>query len=95
MIIFSVILFHKKITEKNLKKKEVSKSEDKKELVTCFDCNGTGIMKHDENSDLVKLGLIPKGLEEECQTCYGRGNLYECIRPNGMIYYLTPQRSPH
>lgn len=64
-------------------------SSDNCKVVSCIDCNGSGIFEYKSNNPLVEMGSVPEGTKEECQSCYGLGKLEKCIRPNGMIYYRS------
>lgn len=86
---FAIGLLFLKMEEQNKKHQKIEQVEDTRKIIDCIDCKGSGVVRYDENSDMVKLYLVPVGHQEVCSSCGGNGKLYEMVRPNGMVYYTN------
>lgn len=71
----------------NSKINEISSDDSK--IVSCIDCNGSGVFLFKKGDPMVDEFGVPEGTTEVCQSCKGLGKLKKCIRPNGMIYYMS------
>jgi len=94
-MVFILFLFISYKTEQQIIKEQtpkegaISEIKDIVTVINCMDCDGSGIFEYKLDNPMVEQGMVPEGTTETCQMCKGQGKLKECVRPNGMIYYMS------